>query len=100
MVKGRDLPGEMGKGLVGFGHLDGVFTLGHRFTFTPVGGHELIGEAKEHGAAGLAAGGGNDPANGQTLLAGICLEAFGTGGTFSSHVSPFSLLNCKTARAA
>src|SRR5919204_3296730 len=65
------LPGEVGEGLVGLGHLDGVLALGHGLALAAVGGHELVGQAQEHRPAGLAAGGADDPADGQALLAGL-----------------------------
>src|SRR4051812_14854540 len=49
------LPREMRKRLVRLRHLDGVLAFRHRLAFAAVGGHQLVGEAKEHRAAGLAA---------------------------------------------
>src|SRR5258708_7303789 len=63
------LPSEVRERLVGFGHLCGIFALGHGFTFTAVGGHKLIGQSKGHGSAGLGASGANDPADRQAALA-------------------------------
>src|SRR5262249_27647438 len=36
------LPREVGEGLVGLGHLDGVLALGHRLALAAVGGHQLV----------------------------------------------------------
>src|SRR6478735_7716136 len=62
------LPGEVGEGLVGLGHLDGVLALGHGLALLAVGGHQLVGEAQEHRPAGLAARGADEPADRQALL--------------------------------
>src|ERR1019366_45644 len=63
------LPGKVRKRLVGVGHLDGVFAFGHGFAFTAVGGHQFVGEADEHWPACFAAAGGEQPADGEALLA-------------------------------
>src|SRR5438132_12223192 len=65
------LPREVGKGLVRLGHLDGVLAFGHGLALAAVGGHELVGQAQEHGPARLAARGADDPADSQALLAAL-----------------------------
>src|SRR5262245_13616017 len=65
------LPREVGEGLVGLGHLDGVLALGHGLALAAVGGHQLVGQAQEHRPARLAPGGADDPADRQALLAGL-----------------------------
>src|SRR5207249_10971807 len=42
--------------------------LGHGLALAAVGGHQLVGQAQVHRAAGLAAGGADDPADRQALL--------------------------------
>src|SRR5438132_9024720 len=64
------LPREVGEGLVGFGHFDGVFAFGHGVALAAVSGHQLFRQAEPHGTAGFVAGRVNNPANGQALLTG------------------------------
>src|SRR5262245_29042328 len=52
-VVGSILPGEVCEGLVGLGHLDGVFALGHGLAFATVRGHELVRQAQIHRPPGL-----------------------------------------------
>src|SRR3954454_8560207 len=47
------LPSEVRERLIGVGHFDRSFALRHRFAFAAIGGHELVGQALEHGFAGL-----------------------------------------------
>src|SRR5258706_11032703 len=69
LVTNRQLPREVGEGLVGVGHAVGLLASVHGLAFLAVGGEQLVGETLRHRAAALVTAGGEQPAEGERLLA-------------------------------
>lgn len=61
----RNLPGEVGKCLVGLGHLVDVLTLLDRFSFVLRSSNDLVGEFLGHRGSLLVTGGIDNPAKGE-----------------------------------
>ena len=59
----------MAERLVRLGHLDRLLPLGHRLALAAGRGHQFVGQPEVRRPAGLAADGGEQPADRQRLLA-------------------------------